>query len=63
MRCSFAGRLRFLRGAPPFNVGPFTGGAPSVLLAYGEAAAQKLLDFSKKRPGVFYRNSIIAEAA
>lgn len=58
-----AGRLTFLRSAPPFEPGAQNAGAPSVLLAYGEAASQKLADFSRTRPGVFYRNSELVEAA
>jgi hypothetical protein len=58
-----AGRLTFLRSAPPFEPAKQNAGAPSVLLAYGEIAAQKLLDFSTSRAGVFYRNGAAAEAA
>jgi hypothetical protein len=59
-----AGRLTFLKGAPPFEPATQNAGAPSMLLGYGKWATAKLAAYSAKRAGILYRRGDgLSEAA
>lgn len=51
-----AKRISFLEGTPPHKVGTKNSGAPSVLLAWGDKAVDRLLALKEKRDGIFYYN-------
>lgn len=57
-----AGRLKFLRGKPPFD-SDNNAGAPSMLLGYGTTARVKLLNFNSKRDGMLYLCDAALKAA